>query len=293
MSREVKISILIANYNNGRYIAEAFRSLLAQTESCWEAIIIDDGSTDSSIQEIRKFSNSDPRFRFYQNPVNIGYQRTLVRAIELAEAEIIGRLDPDDALHPEALEKSLQEHQKNPEVGLVYSDIYGCDEQLNVIGISKKNQLNDVGEHFFTLKGVISQFSTFKKHFYNKTAGFDVFNKRAEDQDLYMKLYEVAKVKHLPFPLYYYRIHQKSNSNYSQQDPAFFWHWVALAKMSERRKVNIEDVFLEYMVPRRIMEPYRWRYGWPYDLRRWKLVAFFRKTLKNLKKQAPHYFQTK
>ena len=97
---EPKFSLLIANFNNGHYFSDCFRSLIAQTEKNWEAIVIDDASTDNSVEIISEMIKGDERFRFFQNEKNLGYQHTLVRAIELSQAEIFGRLDPDDALYP-------------------------------------------------------------------------------------------------------------------------------------------------------------------------------------------------
>ncbi|WP_146897101.1 glycosyltransferase family 2 protein, partial [Chryseobacterium lathyri] len=62
-----KITVLIANYNNGRFFKECFDSLLSQTLTDWEAIILDDASTDNSLELIRNITEKDSRFKIFTN----------------------------------------------------------------------------------------------------------------------------------------------------------------------------------------------------------------------------------
>ncbi|KIA82868.1 hypothetical protein OA84_04645 [Kaistella solincola] len=252
-----KISIIIGNYNNGHYFIDAHRSLVEQTFTEWEAIVIDDASTDDSVSVIQQLISGESRFRFYQNPENRGYQRTVIRGIELAQADIFGRLDPDDVLYPKALELSIEEHLKYPEVGLVYTDLTVCDESLSVLYHHESVQITDLNEKYFLLAGEVGAFATFKKHFYQKAGGFDPSVKRAEDIDIYMRMCEVAPVKRLPLALYYYRFHNTSLSKMGNGDRAYFWHWTALIKMSERRDLNIEDTFIEHVASRAELDSFR------------------------------------
>jgi glycosyltransferase involved in cell wall biosynthesis len=242
-----KISILIANYNNGHFFKDCYDSLISQTEKNWEAIVIDDCSTDNSMEMIKSLINNDKRFRFYQNKKNIGYQKTIVRGITLSTSDIFGRLDPDDALKENAIEESIKTHKENPEIGLAYSNFFFCDENMNEIGKHTCKQVND--KNIF-LKGEISHFATFKKEIYFKTTGIDVTNKRAEDQDIYMKMCETAPVKYINKDLYKYRLHNNGASTNTNFEKAIFWHWVAFIKAAERRDINIENQFVETFINR-------------------------------------------
>lgn len=261
MNKIPQISVLIANYNNGQYFRDAFRSLLAQTSQNWEAVIIDDASTDDSVGIIQELIADDPRFRFYRNDVNLGCQKTVERAISLSGADIFGRLDPDDALHPEALEQSLKVHQAHPEVGLVYTNLVSCDSSLRPSHLRKGRQVSSMEECSYNIETAIWHFATFKRHVFNRTAGLDPFNLRAEDQDYYLKMAELAPVKHIDRDLYFYRVHGGSASSLKNTERAFFWHWVALVKMSERRNINIEDLFTEYFVDSNKLHPFKQRRG--------------------------------
>ena len=245
-----KISILIANYNNGHFFKDCYDSLLAQTEKNWEAIVIDDCSTDNSVEIIKNLIAEDSRFRFFKNEKNIGYQKSLIRGIELSEAPIFARLDPDDALKPKAIELSLEAFGSNNEIGMTYTGFIFCDEKLNELKEHHCKQIESLNTDYYGFRGEISHFACFRKEVYNKTTGIDTFIKRAEDKDIYMKMCEIAEVKLIDNPQYLYRIHSGGVSNNKNSEKALFWHWVALIKMAERRNINIEDLFIEHYIPK-------------------------------------------
>lgn len=256
MQKEPQISILIANYNNGHFFRDAFNSLLKQTFEDWEAVVIDDASTERSAAVIRQLTAGDSRFRLYQNPENIGYQKTILRAISLSRAEIFGRLDPDDALHPEAIALSVETHRQHPDAGLVYSNVLGCDSNLNPTHVNRGRQVDprSGATSFHNLDGAVWPFSTFKRACYGRTSGIDVFNRRAEDQDLYLKMAETAPMVYIDRELYLYRVHNRGASVHENSPRAYFWHWVALTKMMERRQTDLEDLFTENLVDRSVLD---------------------------------------
>ncbi len=153
-------------------------------------------------------------------------------------------------MKPKAIESSLKAHDENPDAGLVYSNYMTCDENLKDMHIHYGKTLKDKDPYFFNLKSEISHFVSFKKKYYNLTDGIDPKNLRAEDQDIYLKMYEIAPVKYINEVLYRYRLHNSGNSTFNNVKKAFFWHWVAIMKAAERRNINIEDNFLEYFETR-------------------------------------------
>jgi len=245
-----KFSVLIANYNNGHFFEKCYQSLIAQTETDWEAVILDDGSTDDSLEVIKKIIGDDQRVKINQNDQNRGIGYTKKRLIELADSEICGFLGPDDALTPHALEFVLKTHSEYPEAGMVYSNLVFCDENLTPKSVHKAKQITELDQSYYNFNGEISHFATFKKKVYEKTSGIDPFLKIAEDKDWYMKMCETAPVKYIDEDLYLYRIHQNGISTTKNTEKALFWHWVALIKMAERRNITIEDMFLENYIPK-------------------------------------------
>jgi len=207
-----KFSILIAYYNNGKYFKDCYNSLINLKYSNWEAIIVDDGSTDNSIETIKEIIKDDDRFLLYENPVNRGCGFTKRKCMEYASGEICAFLDPDDALYPTALERSLEVYSQNDHIVATYSKMMICDENLmpqNVFG-NTKQIYND--EYFFNCPIQFAHFFTFKKETYLKTSGINPDLKSAVDQDLYLKILEAGNVKFVKEVLYKYRLHSNGVS---------------------------------------------------------------------------------
>ncbi|MCJ8165335.1 glycosyltransferase [Pontibacter sp. E15-1] len=114
-----KLTVLMPVFNAERFLAEAIDSILAQTLSDFEFLIIDDGSTDGTAAMVASYT--DPRIRFYQNEKNMGISPTLNRGIELASTPYIARMDADDISYPERLEKQYAYLQAHSECAMVSS----------------------------------------------------------------------------------------------------------------------------------------------------------------------------
>ncbi|WP_228401696.1 glycosyltransferase family 2 protein [Chryseobacterium sp. PMSZPI] len=211
----IKFSILIANYNNGKYFRDCYNSLISQTYENWEAIIVDDASTDDSVEEIKALIKNDSRFKLYYNPSNQGCGFTKRECMEYAEGEICAYLDPDDALYPEALEKTINEFINKTDIVATYSQMMLCDENLipDKIFASTKQIYNS--RYFFNCPTQFAHFFAFKKETYLKTAGINPELKSAVDQDLYLRILEHGDISYIKEPLYLYRLH---SNGISQQD---------------------------------------------------------------------------
>ncbi|MBT2620595.1 glycosyltransferase [Chryseobacterium sp. ISL-6] len=215
-----KISILIAQYNNGEFFKECYTSLRGQTYRNWEAIIVDDASTDNSLQIIRDAIKYDERFVLYENIKNEGCGFTKRKCVEYATGEILAFLDPDDTLYPTALEASFMEYVRNKDIVATYSKMMLCDEKLveeEVFGPTKKIFNN---KYFFNCPVQIAHFFTFKMDAYKKTSGINSALKSAVDQDLYLKILELGKVKFINAILYKYRRHSGGISQQSAKQNA-------------------------------------------------------------------------
>src|ERR1700750_795113 len=103
----MKFSILIAHYNNALLFKDCYGSLLTQTYKNWEAIILDDASSEDEKAQIKAIIAGDERFKFFENEQNSGVGVTKSKLIELASGDICGFVDPDDAILPDAIEKAV------------------------------------------------------------------------------------------------------------------------------------------------------------------------------------------
>jgi len=102
-----RVSVVMPVYNCGPYVAATVQSILAQTLTDFEFIIIDDGSTDNTQQVVQRFAEQDQRIRLISRP-NQGFGPTLEQGVAMARGEFIARIDGDDLAMPERFEKQVQ-----------------------------------------------------------------------------------------------------------------------------------------------------------------------------------------
>ncbi len=236
----MKFSILIANYNNGKYFKDCYNSIIAQTYKDWETIIVDDKSTDNSVEVISGIVKNDPRFKLILNEENKGCGFTKNRCASLANGEVLGFLDPDDTLVPDALEIMINAHENNPGVSLVHSNFYFCNEKLKRTSIYERANTVRADAKFINKDAAVTAFSSFKKSFYEVTTGIDTDLQRAIDQDLYLKISETGPFLFINKPLYNYRIHLNGIST-SKADHSLYWYLKVIMRAEERRQENLED----------------------------------------------------
>lgn len=237
-------SVLIANYNNAKFIEECINSIINQTYKNIEIIIVDDFSTDNSIQIIKNLQTKYSNIYLKNNIENRGAGYTKKMCIDSCSGEICGFVDPDDALVENAVEIMVEKHLELPEASLIYSLNYRCDENLKITGITKfvKQQPKNV---LIAQKTYVDHFVTFKKSLYVKTDGTDPNVKRAVDRDLYCLLDQVGKVVFVDVPLYYYRIHKGGISKTSNIYKAEYWDWIVKHKYLQKNGLSNEDEYSE------------------------------------------------
>lgn len=126
------VSIIMPVYNGEKYLKEAIDSVLAQTYSHFELLLINDGSSDSSKEII--LSYSDPRIRYIENERNIKLIATLNKGIRLAGGEYIARMDADDVCLPKRLEKQVQYLNRHPNIDMCGTWAIRIDAQGNITG---------------------------------------------------------------------------------------------------------------------------------------------------------------
>lgn len=240
-----KFSILIANYNNGRFFKDCYDSIIAQTYTNWEAIIVDDSSTDDSIQIIKNIIGDDPRFILVVNEQNGGCGYTKRRCAELATGEICGFLDPDDALMPDAVQAMVEKHIALPDVALVYSKYYLCDDNLKEKSVCECILPEDVS--YLESEAFITHFVSFKLNLYNQTVGIDENLKRAVDQDLYYKCEEKGGIQCVDQVLYKYRVHNGGISTNENKEKAFACHMFVILEACKRRNLDFENIIVTHI----------------------------------------------
>lgn len=233
-------SVLIANYNNGKYLDEALLSVISQTYSNWEIVLVDDGSIDDSVSVYNKYNN-DNRIKIFYNKDNQGCGYTKRRCIAESKGEFCGFLDADDVLLPGVLELMVNIHNNHPDVSVVFSKFYECDENLNILAESRPLNIPKGKSYLENGDYQPEHFSSFKRSFYNKTAGISESLKLGVDQDLYFKLEEAGNIFISNELTYKYRIHLKNNSA-SDKTKAFYWNTIIRHEACVRRGIDPENI---------------------------------------------------
>lgn len=126
-----KVSVVLPTYNCGTYVGVAVESVLQQTYSNYELIIVNDGSTDETDQALAPYLCNNGHIRYIKqgNKGHAGARNTGIRA---ATGDVIAFIDSDDKWLPEKLGEQVQAMEEDPEVGLVHCNVYGFGENQEV-----------------------------------------------------------------------------------------------------------------------------------------------------------------
>lgn len=206
------VSVIIANYNYGRYIGQALRSVAAQNYDDWELIVVDDGSTDDSRRVV--LESGVPCRYFYQQ--NRGAASARNRGLEEARGEYINFLDADDLLLPGKLALQVAYMEDHPEVAVVYGDttyFYEDGSQRPERSFSRGLRTPPFLESgtIFGALVINSLFSTnaalSRREALLEIGGFDESLLAAEDYDLWLRMAKRYRFAYLDVPVARYRIH--------------------------------------------------------------------------------------
>lgn len=127
-----KVTVALSTFNGGLFLELALRSILNQSWSNWELILLDDGSSDGAIDRL-PFLN-DPRIILVRDGSNRGLSFRLNQAVQMASGKYFARMDQDDICHPERLSCQVNFLLEHPEVDLLATKCYSIDEQNKLIG---------------------------------------------------------------------------------------------------------------------------------------------------------------
>ncbi|MDR2275782.1 MAG: glycosyltransferase [Sphingobacterium sp.] len=233
-----KISILIAHYNNGKYFKQCYTSLIDQSYTNWEAIIVDDCSTDNSVEIIKQLIKGNIKFLLVENAENKGCGFTKRKCLEYASGDICAFLDPDDALYASALEASIRQYEQSKNIVCTYSKMMLCDENLNAQKVFPQTKQIYNNDLFFNCPIQITHFFTFKKKIYDKTSGINPNLRTAVDQDLYLKILEHGNAKFIKQTLYKYRLHDNGISQNKGKADAKKSFGLVIHDSLKRRKIK-------------------------------------------------------
>jgi len=210
------VTVLMSVYNGERFLKEAIDSILNQTFTDFEFLIINDGSTDRSVEIIESYE--DPRIRLINNEKNLKLIASLNKGISLARGKYIARMDCDDVSMPDRLEKEVDFLEKSLDYGLVgtyYTVIDGEGKDQYNVSYPSSNELIKL---FLSLNcplahgSIMGRTELFKQNLYGSEESYAV-----EDYELWTRMSKVTKIHNIPEYLFKYRIYGESFSDTKTQ----------------------------------------------------------------------------
>jgi len=197
------VTVYITNFNYERYLQKAIESVLAQSMQDFELFIIDDGSTDNSKRIIESYREQEKISIIYQQ--NKGLNITNNVAMRAANGKYLMRLDADDFLEKEALNKMSQSLEKDEELGLVFPDYYYVDADGNRTGIEQRHNFEkEVSLYDQPAHGACTMI---RLEFLKELGGYNESFTCQDGYDLWIKFITHHKVSNINTPLFSYRRH--------------------------------------------------------------------------------------
>lgn len=206
MQKSIYISIGISVYNAEKYLKSAISSVLAQTHPYWELIIIDDGSNDSSLEIAKQCAEEDSRIRVLYDGENKKLPNRLNQIIHEAKYSYIARMDSDDIMHPQRLEKQLGFLEVNKNFDLVSTGLVSIDNDNIVKGYRRVESLYDNFSNIETSYPIVHPTVMARRSWFDRNKYSEKYP-RAEDFELWTRAIsnDDFKMAVLPDLLLYYR----------------------------------------------------------------------------------------
>ena len=275
-----KISVLLPVYNCELYIKATIDSVLEQTFSNFELIIIDDCSSDYTVSIIKEFS--DKRIYLIEKEKNSGYTDSLNFGISIAKGDYIARMDGDDICLPERFAKQVHFLDKNPSIIL-------CGTAIKFIGSSSGNLFypqthEEIKISLFSFSPtfahptIMGKKAIFEKHNYNKNF------EPAEDYELWTRFVQEGEVANLNEILLEYRVHpnQVSVTKKSIQDKNSYKSRLKMLQSLQLDSKYSEEDIIKFLVTK----------SWPYTITECKDINEFY-NFAILQNNALHVFERK
>lgn len=242
------VSVIIPTYNRAHLICETLDSVIAQTYTNWECIVVDDGSTDTTVEIIAEYCKKDNRFQYYQRPQdrlkggnaarNFGYEQS--------KGAYIQWFDSDDVMLENYLKDRVSEFTS--EIDFVIGTGYSTDNNLKCRKKTSINQTNNLFKDYVLNRfGILTQSVLFRCSFFKDRKLFKEELTRGQETELFSRLfYNTLQSQYIILnkPLYLYRQHNetKSKENKNNYNSGFKESLAYISIANLERGLLIEDI---------------------------------------------------
>lgn len=255
-----RVSVIVPMYNAAAFLGATVDSILVQTYKDFELLLIDDCSTDATLE--LAYSFSDPRIRVIKNSKNQGAGATRNKGIELAQSTYIAFCDADDIMLPDRLEKQLSFMEQHSDIDICGSFVKLINENGDIIGkYTFPTEHNEIAVEMF-LRCAFQQSTAFIRR--SRLVHNDLRYKEnhyAEDFDLWANAVKKLKFHILPLFLMYYKISESQLSTASwskQQRDAFLTYEQMMNELGVNYNKHVVAVHYELAHRKKAVLPKEW-----------------------------------
>ncbi|HEX8323968.1 MAG TPA: glycosyltransferase [Tepidisphaeraceae bacterium] len=276
MSAAPLISVIMSVYNGQEYLAEAMDSVLNQTFSDFEFVIIDDGSTDRSVAMLEAYAKKDSRIVFKARE-NRGLPATLNEGARMARGEYLARMDPDDVCRPERFAVQLAFMREHPDVACVGSRVTLIDPYGVPYNDSDHPLTHEEIDAMLTAGNgwaIVHPSAFMRKAALEKAGWYNEKYRTSQDFELWLRMAEIGRLANVPQHLVMYRQHLGS-ANFAKAEQQKRFKVEVLTAAYARRGLAPFDASV--LPPAPITDPVEMRKRWGWAAIRGKRFAVARK----------------
>ena len=199
--RNPNVSILMPVFNGELYIRRCLESVIRQTYRNWELIVVDDCSTDKTVDVVQNYLDTDSRIRLIRKRKNRGLAIQLNESIDLARGELLARMDVDDEMLPKRLESQVNFLRKHPEIGVLGSKAILVDKYGKPVGNANIPELHDDIRKLLPYRNPIVHSATMMRREIFRHERYSETLRRCIDYELWSRLIDQTKFYNLQEPL--------------------------------------------------------------------------------------------
>lgn len=207
------VSVLIPSYNSGPYLDDSIGSILKQTYENWELIIVDDCSTDNSVDVAKKYTEKDKRIRVFENKKNLGISGNMNNGIKYCNGEYIAVLDADDWSYPYRIKEQVDVMGNNKNIVACSGFFDVCDENL------KPNYTKNLPETDTELRKAMKRYmpmihpgTMWRKDALLKTDLYPEYLKVGHDYLITIDMSQQGELYNIQKPIIKYRVRKSSET---------------------------------------------------------------------------------
>ncbi len=267
------VSVILPTYNGSEFIRKSINSVLSQSYSDLELIIVDDHSTDDTPAIVDEIAEMDNRVRVIHNETNKKLPASLNIGFSYASGDYFTWTSDDNYFASEAIKKMVDALDKNPNVDIVYADYELIDVKGNIVGEVCHREHTNIYE-----ENIVGACFLYRRDVQEKLKGYDENLFLAEDYDFWLRAKRYFKYSPLYEKMYYYRVHGKSLTGSRMAEIAAATD-VTLLRVLDNNELSNEDRGIIY---KRLSDS---NFNWHYDRKKLK------ECMTQLKKYAPKIYE--